>query len=208
MVNYIEHGSFVELYNKNQSLFDRIFNNCKTLNTVIRRMQKESKEYVKYGYTEDQGKAKMIGDLYEIFAEMFFKIMGANPKIGVYGYKVEGENDNGVDGYGIGIDGNPCTVQVKFRSNNQKDMVSGELKNFHGQSISQLGKYKVPADTKTNIIVFTSAKGLHWYSKNEVLLGQVRTIDFEGTRKYVDNNIPFWMMCQDYIEDSVKEYYG
>jgi len=205
MKNYIEHDSFVELYNKNDKLFEGFFDKCFTLNTFVNRASKESKEFIRYGYTKDQGKEKMIGDLYEIFAELFFKIMGANPKIGVYGYSIENDNDNGVDGYGLGIDGKPCTIQVKYRSNKTKCLTSDDLKQFAFQSVT---KYKVDIETKTNIIVFTTAKDLHWYSENEVFLGKVRTINFETTRKYVDNNIPFWLMCKDIINNSIEEYYG
>ena len=103
MENYITHEAFIRFYNKDQLIFDRLFDKTKLLNTLINKIQKESANYKKFGYTEEQGRDKMIGDLFEIFAEMFFKINGTDSRIGVYNYKcVDSDKDYGVDGYGIG----------------------------------------------------------------------------------------------------------
>jgi len=121
MKNYIEHSSFVELYNKDNNIFVRIFNETKLFSTLIKKIQKESISYEKYNYKDEN---KMMGDLFEIFSECFFKILGADNRIGVSGYTPEKSGqDYGVDAFGIGMDNKPLTVQVKFRSNNEKELI-------------------------------------------------------------------------------------
>jgi hypothetical protein len=203
MRNYIEHEKFIELYNKDQKIFNRLFEG-NLINSLIRLMDKESTEWKKYGYTEDQGRDKMIGDLFEIFAEMFFKILGASNNIGVYNYKPENIDDYGVDGFGKGIDDKPCTIQVKFRSDLETQLTSDDLKQFAFQSIV---KHDVDKDTTTNMIILTTAEGLHWITDSKVFLGRLRVIGRNQLRTLLDNNFPFWNCVRDYVKNTIEEYY-
>lgn len=202
MINHIEHSAFVELYNKDSNIFARLFNDTKLLNTLINKIQKESKNWEKFNYKDEN---KMMGDLFEIFSECFFKILGADNRIGVCGYTPEkSSEDCGVDAFGTGMDNKPLTVQVKFRSNNETELVSDDIKQFAFQSVK---KYKVDIDTRTNMVVFTSANGLNWFTDKNVFVESLRTIGFKEIRTLVDNNICFWNMVRDYVVETIKTKY-
>ena len=204
MKNYIEHKEFVNLYNKDNKIFDRMFDKTCLFNSFINRMKKESQNFSKYSYTEEQGEGKMNGDIFEIFGECFFKILGADNRIGVYGYKPEQDNDCGVDGSGVGIDDKPLTVQIKFRADNELELLEADLHQFAFQSVK---RFKVDIDTNTNMVVFTSAKGLHWFTSDKVFMNSIRTISYQNIRSIVDNNNCFWNMVRDYIKETVSVRY-
>ena len=50
----------------------------------------------------------------------------------------------------------------------------------------------VDKDTKTNMLIITTADGLHHYTDNEMFLNKVRCIGYQQLRELVDNNILFW----------------
>lgn len=119
----------------------------------------------------------MKGDLFEIFAECFFKVSGTDNRIGMNGYKnVPVNMDFGVDAFGKGIDGKPAIVQVKFREDKCSSLVSDDLKQFVAHSYL---KYDVT--TSKSFIVFTSAKSLHWNTESNVFQGKVRCIGYNET---------------------------
>jgi hypothetical protein len=68
---------------------------------------------------------RVVGDVFELFAEYFFKTCSAAGQYGIVNYEpANNPNDWGVDGYGIASDRResvggptPAVVQVKFRSN-------------------------------------------------------------------------------------------
>jgi hypothetical protein len=205
MKNYIEHVSFVNLTNKDSELWSRLLRETELFNTFLNLIKKEGKGFRTFGYSEEQGKFKMVGDLFEIFSEVFFKVLGADNRVGVYNYTPENGVDNGVDGFGLGIDGQPCAIQVKFRSFHDSELTAADLKQFGFQAIT---RYGVDKDTKNNMIIITSAKGLHWYTANEVFLGRLRTIASSQIRKLVDRNHCFWNLFRDYIQTSLEVHYG
>lgn len=214
MKNYIQHRSFVDFYNKDKDIFKRLFKDTKKLSTVITKILKESKNWEKYGYrVKDKvtgeidpiGCAnKMAGDLFEIYCELFFKILGCCTKIGVYNYKPEQDEDCGVDASGLGMNNKPLTVQCKFRRNNEKELTEGDLHQFAYQSQN---RFNVEINDKDNMVVFTSAKGLHYFTEGKVFLNKVRTIGYKDIKKNVDNNYPFWNQVNDYVEKTIKKSY-
>jgi len=204
MKHYIEHKEFVNLYNKDSKIFDRIFNDTHLFSTLITKITKESKKWEKFSYTEKQGEYKMVGDLYEIFGEGFLKILGCDNRVGISNYKPEQDEDCGVDGSGLGMNNRPLTVQIKFRSNNEKELTQGDLNQFAFQSQNRFG---VKQEDKDNMVVFTSAKGLHYFTEGKVFLNKIRTIGYEDIRGLVDNNYPFWNAFKDYIKETIKQNY-
>ena len=214
MKHYIEHNSFVDFYNKDKNIFKRLFKDTKKLSTVINKIIKESKNWKKFGYKEKNKETgiidplinanNMAGELFEIYCELFFKILGCYRKIGVYNYKPEQEDDCGVDASGIGMNDKPLTIQCKFRRNNEKELTEGDLHQFWGQS---LVRFNVEKDDRNNLVVFTSAKGLHFFTDGKVFLNRVRTVGYDDIRKNVDNNNPFWNELNDYIKKTIKKSY-
>ncbi len=202
----IKHEAFVNLYNKNQNIFNELFKDTKTLKDLNKKIVKLSTTYKQLSYSEKEGSNKVKGDLFEIFAECFLNIFSAHPRIGVHDYKpCPVIDDNGVDGYGIGMDNNPCTIQIKFRQNITSELVLDDIKNFQGLSYAS---YKVPVDTKTNLIFFTNAKGVNFHTEAKVLSGASRSIGNKLMRELVDNNNVFWKEVLEMVELTIKEKYN
>jgi len=147
---------------------------------------------------------KMLGDLFEIFAELFFKTTQSDNRIGISNYEpVHSSEDFGVDGVGIGFNGKPCTIQVKFRTNPMEELTIKDLKNFQGISYR---KYSVDVDDDNNLIIFTNCQGLHWNTESNVLLNSTLTFGNFGDnndrslKALLDNNIPFWNNIKSLIK--------
>lgn len=199
----IQHESFVDIHLKDPTLFKRLFD-CQTFSTFLKNIERESTGFEKFKETFET-KYNLIGDLFEIFAESFFKIQQGDNRVGICKYSpTDKAGDNGVDGVGVGIDGNPATVQVKYRGNPSEELLERDIKNFGYQS---LVRYNVDKDTKTNMVIFTSAKGLHWHTDTNVFLGRMRTINNEMISSIVDNNMCFWISLNELIQESIKFYF-
>ena len=205
MKYYITHKEFPNLYNKDEKIFDRLFKDTKLFSTLVNNIIKESKNWEKFSYSEKDGDDKMKGDIFEIFCECFFKILGSHNKIGVGNYKPEQEYDCGVDASGIGINGRPLTIQCKFRSNRELELTQRDLNQFWGQSLSR--RFNVDKNDDKNMIVFTSAAGLHFFTKDKVFLNTVITIGNKQIGKIVNNNFCFWNSVRDYVKETIKKNY-
>lgn len=198
----INHESFVNLLNKDNTIFDKLLKDTTTLSKLSNRIVKISKDFEKLAY-KDANKVK--GDLFEIFAECFFKILAADNRIGVYDYKPAPPiDDYGVDGIGEGMDEKPLTVQVKFRANDTTELTQDDIKQFGLQSIVN---YNVDKDTKTNMIVFTNARGLHWITETKVFSSRIRCLGYEQISALVDNNTVFWRSLSDMIKETIEIRY-
>jgi len=199
----IQHESFVNLYNKNTKVFEMLLKDTKTLSQLTAKIKKISKLFKEFSYKDAD---KLKGDIFEIFAESFFKILGPDNRIGVGDYQPAPPiDDYGVDGSGVGMDEKPLTIQVKFRSDATTELVQEDIKQFAYQSIVN---FDVDKDTKTNMIVFTNAKGLHWITESRVFSGRVKTIGYSEISKLIDNNSIFWKEVSNLIDDTIKLKYG
>ena len=209
----IQHEAFVNIYNVDNKIFNKLLDNCLKTTTFLNRIDILSENYKQYSYTDKQtskglekGDNKMKGDLFEIFVECYLKILGAHTSIGVANYKpVYSVDDNGVDGTGLGIDGKPLTVQIKFRSDATDELLADDLKQFGFQSIVN---YDVDKNTKTNMLLITSAKGMHYHTEHDVFLDKIRTINIKQLEYDTKNNFPFWYSLSEMIENTVKLKYN
>lgn len=200
----IKHESFVDICIKDPTLFDRMFETT-SFKQLLRNMDTEMS--TRYDLFKDtfQTKYNFIGDLFEIFAECFFTVLKSDNRVGIFGYEpTKKTDDNGVDGFGIGIDGKPATVQVKYRGNSVSELKERDIKNFPFQSVK---KYKVDIDTKTNMVIFTSSAGLNWYSESNVFDNSMRVINHEMISKLVDNNQCFWLAVKELLQESKNFYF-
>ena len=59
--------------------------------------------------------------------------------------------------------------------------------------------YNVDPTDDNNMLVITTAKGLHHFTDNEMFLNKVRCVGYEQLRQIVDNNIPFWDAFRQHI---------
>lgn len=205
-MNIIEHESFINLYNKDQNIFEKLFKDVTKLSKLSSNIIKISKNFNDFSYKEED---KLKGDLFEIFAECFFKVLPVSPSknggYGIYGYKPASVlSDYGVDGFGIGMDEKPLTVQIKFRSNPSDELKQDDIKQFALQSIVN---YNVDKDTTTNMIVFTNAKGLHWITESRVFAGRLRPMGSDEISSLIDNNSVFWKLVKDLVQQTISERY-
>jgi hypothetical protein len=56
----------------------------------------------------------------------------------------------------------------------------------------------VDKDTKTNMLIITTAEGLHHFTHNEMFLEKVRCVGHKQLRDLVDNNINKFMKNRIY----------
>lgn len=153
-----------------------------------------------------QSRYHLIGDIFEIFAEIFFLAHQADNRVGVYGYTpVRKNEDNGVDGHGSGIDGEPAAVQVKYRGNPAETLKERDIKNFGFQAQN---RYGVPVSSTTNMVVFTNSEGLHWHTDAQVSMGKVRSINGRMISSMIDNNMCFWKFAQETLRTSSESLLG
>lgn len=202
-MRHINHIAFVNILLTDKNFFIELFKDVTTFREFLKRINAISeKSFETLGFND---RFQSVGDLFEIFAEIFFIVNEADNRIGVCNYKpVKKSEDNGVDGYGTGIDGKPATIQVKFRADETKELLERDIKQF---GFSSIVEYSVDKDTKTNMIIFTSAKGLHWYTESKVFSNRMRIINYEMISKLIDNNFGFWNSVEKVLKESTETYF-
>jgi hypothetical protein len=157
---------------------------------------------VKYKDRYDEDKFK--GDGFELFVEIFIKIFECDNRIGITNYEpIQVGNDNGVDGYGINIDGDKCAIQVKFRGKTNKTLTATQdkLDSFITESVLE-GIIPIPK-TQYKHFVFTTAEDLHYYTDNEKFRNTVMCFGWSKFRQVVDNNNPFWNKLREEIKNNL-----
>jgi len=204
----IRHEAFNKILHKDfgDAFIDMSIN--RTFKAFLNRIEKISEFANQYGYVdvniEDEivaGQHKFLGDLFEIFAECFFLQFSSDNRVGVFDYSpVYSFDDNGVDGYGKNILGNPCTVQIKFRSNPATLLKERDVRQFGYQSIIN---YDVNPRARDGMVIFTNCNGLHWYTDKNVFDGRIRVLNGEMIAHLIDNNEGFWKNFSDIITNTV-----
>lgn len=161
-----------------------LFNGTTTLEEFIKKLNKLAEDLstsddkdiaMLYGrkrhFTEDgdviyseEDKNKILGDGFELFVEILIKLLGAHPHIGIGNYKPfgqeDGEEDQGIDGFGINMKGQRTAVQCKFTNNATYEFTANDsnLPNFLVEAALE-GLLK-----KGQVYLFTTAKGINWYT--------------------------------------------
>ena len=206
----IKHEKFQDIVNKDfgESFIELL--KCRTFKDFCQEINSISENYELYGYqdsvVEDEtlpGSLKFRGDLFEIFAEIFFKINDADNRIGVFDYQpVQSHDDNGVDGISKNIDGVNTTIQVKYRMNPMYSLKERDIKQFAFQSIL---KYGVDLKQDNNMIVFTNCQGLHWYTDSNVFQNKLRAINGDMISRMIDNSEGFWNSAKNLINETLQK---
>lgn len=206
----IKHEKFQDIVNKDfgESFIELL--KCRTFKDFCQELNSISENYKLYGYqdsvVEDEtvpGSLKFRGDLFEIFAEIFFKINDADNRIGVFDYQpVQSHDDNGVDGISKNIDGVNTTIQVKYRMNPMYSLKERDIKQFAFQSIL---KYGVDLKQDNNMVVFTNCQGLHWYTDSNVFQNKLRAINGDFISRMIDNNEGFWNSAKNLINETLQK---
>jgi hypothetical protein len=176
-----------------------LFDGVQKMSQLMQRIQKLS-ERDPLNYDPDKYK----GDAFEFFVELFLLLHPCDNRTGVYNYSPTQDNDNGVDGIGINIKGQPSVVQVKYRSNPQEPLTANR-DHLSNMFVDGQLSYGVIADTqnKKNYrhFIFTTASGLHFYTETEMFKNKVRCFGFKNFRSMLDNNIVFWNTAREIVAE-------
>lgn len=135
-----------------------------------------------------------VGDAFEIFCEYYMKTFNFDKDTGFSNYKpaqslTEEQDDFGVDGYAIGANGNMATIQIKFRSDTTTLLTDeASLRGFAWESINR----GVKLEDNSNMLVLTTAKGIHHATRDRLLWGKVMCIGYENFKQQLDGFVSFW----------------
>jgi hypothetical protein len=139
----------------------------------------------------DKDKNKILGDGFELFTELLITTMGAHPHIGIGEYnpfgQLDGEDDQGIDGFGINMKLERTAIQCKFTNDPEYEFTANgsTLANF----IVEAGFENILR--KGQLYLFTTAKGINWYTAQK-WRNVVIEINRNKISKLVDNNGLFW----------------
>lgn len=198
----------MSLFYRDESIYRELFGKDNSFTRFEYRMKKISKEKAPlFGYDDDEsGQNKMKGDLFEIFTEAFIHLCGSHSSVCISSYlPVEIGSDYGVDGTGLCMNSTPLTVQAKYRSEIDYELVGDDLKHFAYQSVV---KYGVDKDVVGNMVIITNCAGLHWNTFTNVLLGKARAINRKDLISVIKNNNCFWDNFKILMEDTFRESLG
>lgn len=179
----LEHSFIRHAYDLKGLLQD-----CNKLSTFCTRLEKQS---LLFPDRIDPNTYK--GDGFELFVEALIKLHPVDRRIGVGNYTPisKSTQDIGVDGFGTGLNGQSATVQVKYRGNGTVLLTANtdHLSNFVAGSLLH---YKVSPDNNENMLIITTAKGLHHFTDVEMYGKKVRCLGIVELKKLVDSNNLFW----------------
>lgn len=175
---------------------DKLFKDVTKMSQFKSKLEKMSTKQ-----TDRYPQHKFVGDGFEMFVEIFIKIFECDNRLGISEYTpITVGQDNGVDGYGVNINGEKCAIQVKFRGDTNKKLTATEdkLDSFITESVLN-EVYPVPG-TSFKHFVFTTAEDLHYYTDNEKFRNTVMCFGWSKFRQMTDNNLPFWNKVREIIK--------
>lgn len=173
--------------------------NCVTLADFVKKLKKQS------GLNPARyDPPKYIGDGFELFVEALVKLSPVDNRIGISNYQNAPYDEAGVDGFGLGLNGNPAAVQVKFKSDHES-LLTETCDNIAGFGmVAHSSDYNVlREDSATNLLVITYGDGLHPKTKEHFFRDGVRVLGRSELRRLVDNNLMFWKHFADLVEPFV-----
>lgn len=174
--------SFVSACKDKQSLLEGVY----TLKDFMKSIEKEA---ITASFYTDPEKYK--GNAFECFIEYLLK---SRPTEWIGEYEPNtAENDFGIDGFGIGLNGKPATVQIKYRKDVTSELDSSDhIPGFITNSLTRTDEHQVDQNDTKNMLVFTTAKGIHYITQNEIATKKVVCINYKEIAARVDKNILFW----------------
>ena len=191
---------------------------------VTRIAEKIEQDPSKIPFKSDKTAANDIandfrGSSFEGLGEIFLKLMGLNPLVGVYKYEPATGADYGIDGKGLGLNGKLLTVQFKYRGEFDKTLTAEKdpLGNFINASL-ELG---VDINDDSNMLILTTGQGVFYKDMSVKWKDKVRYIAANESwgcfkrQKYVpqnptnifsfrsllDGNLPFWNTANTLIKE-------
>jgi len=176
---------------------DNLLKGCTKFNTFASRLEKQAKTYASQFNPDPESKEfknnenVYKGAGFEMFCEWLIRSFPYDKRIGITEFKcVDGEEDTGVDGYGIGWNGKPATMQAKYRQADHVLTSNGD--NIDRIVTASQNKYGVAVDEHENMLVITCGKEVNWFTNDKMMYGKVRTINRKKIRNLVDGHLLFW----------------
>lgn len=175
----------------------RLFEGVTKMSQLMRKIETESQiDPLRY----DPDKYK--GDAFEFFVELFLALHPTDNRVGVYNYKPNQMNDNGVDGIGQNIKNEKCVIQVKYRSNVIDELSSN--KDYLGNLLNDgMLSHEVVTDMSDSKnfrhFVFTTAKGMNFYTDQEMFKEKVKCFGINDFKSMLDNNLVFWDKVREIV---------
>ena len=179
-----------------------LFDKTNLLSTFMRKLEKQA-NIDPDRYDRD----KYVGDGFEFLMEIFIKSSAFDNRVGITKYEPVQSDDNGVDGVGYNLNREKCAVQIKYRSNTMQTLTANQdhLSNFIADAMF---KFKiVAADDNKQVprhYIFTTGKGLNFYTDSEMFKGFVKCYGNEELRFLLDSNFNFWDLCREIVKDFKK----
>ncbi len=207
----LKHSEILNINLIDDKFLQNVFN-CNTALELHNNIIKASTDFARFRYKDlpgangtlrTVGADKFKGDLFEIFAEAFYKICGTHPTIAVRDYEpIIQSEDFGVDGKGLNNDNEVLTFSIKFRNRFTK---KHKFDNTHtlndlGQFISwSQNGFGIPIRTKNRMIVFTTYDSMSPFSNPE-MTGYIKVHGWDTIRYHVDKNTAFWENIQMFFK--------
>lgn len=172
--------------------WNKLLNDCSTLRRFCSRIEWCSKKIIDtpleqenpyYHLSGRDNAMKFKGDVFEVLAELVIRLSPLDDRIGIHNYQVITEGDTGVDGHGLTRDGEPITVQVKYRLWDKiLNEIESHLDNF---SLTSMNKFSVnTASRPARMLLITTGQELSW-----------NTIDkFQGSIRCISNDASYGCM--------------
>jgi len=174
--------AFVSACKDKKALLDGV----DTLKEFMKRIEREA---VMASFYIDPEKFK--GNVFECFTEYFFNYFN---NVWISNYEPNpAEEDLGTDGFGIGLNGKPANVQIKYRSNPTYELTANQdhISNFVNDSYGREDEHQVDQKDTQNLLVVTTCKGIHYVTMN-MCHHKVVCINYKDISKWVNKNKQFW----------------
>lgn len=198
-----------------------LFHKCNRLNSFLKKVEQQLEQvYPDIEYHTDQEKKAATddknsykGDSFELLIEALIRLSPVDKRVGpIKDYKIVTRGDIGVDGHGIFGNGKPGTVQCKYRQHdhvltgNPDHLFSFANASYMDTSVGGFGVDPKPdANGKCNMIIFTSAGSLNFFTDATMFGGVVHAICRNDLRKLLDGNDLFWEYFKESWIKSLKE---
>jgi len=191
----IEHHFLTTAHNLTE-----IFDKTNKISTFCRKLEKQAiMDEIRYPYN------KYVGDGFEFLVELLIKLSPVDNRIGIVNYHpIKSNGDNGVDGYGVNLLNKKCAIQVKYRSNNTEVLTAGKdgLDSFYTEAMFE-GVVAEKDEKCKGHYLFTTAEGLHHYTRDEKYRKTMKCIGYNELRELLDNNVHFWNAARETIQKNL-----
>lgn len=188
-------------FKANQDLV-KLFEGVNKFSTLVKNIEKLStKNPDRYDPNDYKG------DAFEFFVEVFLKAFQFDNRITLREYEPNMGMDNGVDGFGLNWLGEKSAVQIKYRSNTSHLLTHTEdgIGNLIHDGLHEGIMYGNEKKGERRHYIFTTAKGLHYYTENENFRNKVECFGYEHFKFVLDKNDQFWNWCRSIAKELTKK---